>query len=262
METILDGRLKTEASVLALGMFDGVHLGHQVLIKKARTLADAAGVPLVVCTFMKHPLELIAPEKAPALLTTFEERSLLLKDMGVDYLYAMPFDSEMMNLLPECYVGELVRRFHPTDIVCGYNHSFGKNGAGSPALLDVLGGALGYRTSVVPKITYQDQDVSSSVIRELLAEGRAGLARRMLGRPYQRLGTVACLEKGETGLVMPANGKQTVPLGRYRVLAKATGQTLPAVLTILEPGTGRINRRMDAPVHGEMTIAFLKEEEE
>ena len=259
MEIILDGRLKTESAVLALGMFDGVHLGHQVLLQKGRSLADAARVPLVACTFVKHPLELIAPDKAPALLTTFEEKARLMEKAGVDHLFAQPFDSAMMNQLPECYVGELVRRLHPTDVVCGYNHRFGKNGAGSPALLEVLGGALGFRTAVVPKITYQGQDVSSSVIRELLAAGQVGLARRMLGRPYHRQGTVAWRENGRTGLVMPPNGKQTLPPGRYRVLAEAGEKTFPAVLTICERGTGNIDLAADMPIRSAIGVEFVTE---
>lgn len=259
MEVIVDERLKTQASVVALGMFDGVHLGHQVLVRKARSLADQAGVPLIVCTFMKHPLELIAPEKTPAYLTTFEEKVQLLKDLGVDYLYAMPFTVETMNQLPECYVGELVRRFHPTDVVCGYNHSFGKGGAGSPALLEVLGAALGFRTSVVPKITYQNLNVSSSIIRNQLGDGMVSLARKMLARPYCRLGTVAGREGTGTILVMPPNGKQTLPPGRYRVLTETCGKAFPAVLTITDVGRGRLDGTVDQPRNSAVAIRFLSE---
>lgn len=257
MKIVLDGKLKTDRSVLALGMFDGVHIGHRVLVKKARALAQAAAAPLIACTFMKHPMELIAPEKAPALLTTFEERAALLELLGVDYLYAMPFDHQVMNQLPEEYVGELVRHFHPTDIVCGYNHSFGKKGGGSPALLDALGGALGFRVSVVPKITYQSQDVSSTVIRQLLSAGDVALARHMLDRPYQRMGVISQAQANHLELVMPANGKQMLPPGKYRALVTLGEKNLPVLLTIPTPGHGSCTLKASAPIASQVKINFL-----
>ena len=144
MQTVLDGRYAADRSVVALGMFDGVHIGHQVLLKKGRALADRQGVPLVACTFMDHPLQLIAPDKCPPMLTTFDERVRLMESLGVDVFYAMPFDRSVMDMPPEDYVGHLVRQFHPTDVVCGYNHTFGKKGGGTPALLAALGDALGF----------------------------------------------------------------------------------------------------------------------
>ena len=116
MQTVLDGRYAADRSVVALGMFDGVHIGHQVLLKKGRALADRQGVPLVTCTFMDHPLQLIAPDKCPPMLTTFDERVRLMESLGVDVLYAMPFDRSVMDMPPEDYVGHLVRQFHPTAI--------------------------------------------------------------------------------------------------------------------------------------------------
>lgn len=187
MQTVLDGRYAADRSVVALGMFDGVHIGHQVLLKKGRALADRQGVPLVTCTFMDHPLQLIAPDKCPPMLTTFDERVRLMESLGVDVLYAMPFDRSVMDMPPEDYVGHLVRQFHPTDVVCGYNHTFGKKGGGTPALLAALGDALGFSTAVVPKITLKGQEVSSTAIRGLAAPGRrsprAGVAGAPLSAP-------------------------------------------------------------------------------
>ena len=86
MQTVLDGKYQAQSSVVALGMFDGVHIGHQVLLQKAKALAAQHGVPLVVCTFVQHPLTLIAPEKAPAMLTTLDERAAQMEALGVDVL--------------------------------------------------------------------------------------------------------------------------------------------------------------------------------
>ena len=148
MQTVLDGKYQAQSSVVALGMFDGVHIGHQVLLQKAKALAAQHGVPLVVCTFVQHPLTLIAPEKAPAMLTTLDERAAQMEALGVDVLYAQPFTKRIMTMPPEDYVGQLVRHFHPVAVVCGYNHTFGQGGKGTPALLSALGAALGWNPAL------------------------------------------------------------------------------------------------------------------
>lgn len=147
------------------------------------------------------------------MLTTFDERVRLMENLGVDVLYAMPFDRSVMDMPPEDYVGHLVRQFHPTDVVCGYNHTFGRKGGGTPALLAALGGALGFAASVVPKITLEGQEVSSTAIRGWLRQGDAARARALLGRPYLRQAAVAARRGGRWELFMPPNGKQDVPRG-------------------------------------------------
>lgn len=229
MQIVLDGRYKAEKSVVALGMFDGVHIGHQVLLRKARALADECHAPLIACTFAQHPLTLISPDKAPALLTTAEERSVLMEGLGVDVLYAQPFDEALMHMPPENYVGELVRRFHPTAVVCGYNHTFGQNGAGTPALLSVLGGALGFDTIAVPQITLDGQEISSTAIRAALCGGDVHLAWRLLGRPYDQ--QICRTKQGGPRCLMTFahDGKQPLPKGTYRALADDGMRRLPVV---------------------------------
>lgn len=230
MQIILDGKYQAEKSVVALGMFDGVHIGHQVLLRKARALADERRVPLVACTFAQHPLALISPEKAPALLTTPEERAAQLEALGVDVLYAQPFDEELMHMLPEEYVGQLVRHFHPSAVVCGYNHTFGRNGSGTPALLGVLGGALGFDTVAVPQITLNGQEVSSTAVRSALGEGNARRAWQLLGRPYEQQAVAQKEDGGMCRLTLSQEGKQPLPAGTYRILWDDGNRRLPAVL--------------------------------
>lgn len=230
MQIILDGKYQAEKSVVALGMFDGVHIGHQVLLRKARALADERRVPLVACTFAQHPLALISPEKAPALLTTPKERAAQLEALGVDVLYAQPFDEELMHMLPEEYVGQLVRHFHPSAVVCGYNHTFGRNGSGTPALLGVLGGALGFDTVAVPQITLNGQEVSSTAVRSALGEGNARRAWQLLGRPYEQQAVVQKEDGGRCRLMLSQEGKQPLPAGMYRALWDDGKKRLPAVL--------------------------------
>ncbi len=227
MQIILDGNYHTDRSVVALGMFDGVHIGHKVLLERGAALKRQHGAPLVVSTFRDHPLQVIAPDKCPPQLTTFEERAKLMEELGVDVLYAMPFDSEIMNMSPEDYVGHLVRRFHPTDVVCGYNHTFGRKGEGKPALLQFLGDSLGFATSIVPKITLGGQEVSSTAIRRHLKNGNVDQAHRLMDHPY-----VLQAKRDGMGWMLMMEGKQTLPAGTYRALALQEKKRLPVTLRI------------------------------
>ena len=257
MQVVLDGRYHAERSVVALGMFDGVHIGQRVLLQKGRALANRQDAPLVVCTFMEHPLTLIAPEKCPPLLTTFDERVRLMEALGVDVLYAMPFDRSVMDMLPEEYVGQLVRRFHPTDVVCGYNHTYGREGRGTPALLSALGGALGFAASVVPKITLDGAEVSSTAIRALLGQGDVAHAARLLGRPFMRQAAVACHESEHCVLRMTPNGKQDVPRGEYRAVCSDGGKRWPALVHVESEGRARCRLPLGTQAHDEWTVEFL-----
>jgi len=232
MQIILDHSFSAERSVVALGMFDGVHIGHRVLLERAAALAKRHDTPLVVCTFQDHPLKVIAPEKCPPQLTTFEERCQLMESLGVDVLCAMPFSKETMEMPPEDYVGHLVRRFHPKAVVCGYNHTFGCKGQGTPALLEVLGGALGFETSVVPNITLEGKEVSSSSIRRHIQRGSLAQARTLLARPYACQAQLVSREGLLCRLRLTEEGKQAVPKGSYRVFCSDLNRAYPAVLYV------------------------------
>lgn len=258
MQTVLDGRYAADRSVVALGMFDGVHIGHQVLLKKGRALADRQGVPLVACTFMDHPLQLIAPDKCPPMLTTFDERVRLMESLGVDVFYAMPFDRSVMDMPPEDYVGHLVRQFHPTDVVCGYNHTFGKKGGGTPALLAALGDALGFSTAVVPKITLKGQEVSSTAIRGWLRPGRCGPRAGVVGAPLSAPGGCSRSPGRALGaLFMTPNGKQDVPRGNYRALCSDGEHTWPVLLRVEREGRALCSLPAGTTLHDELEIHFL-----
>lgn len=236
MRIVTDGKAAYDKAVLALGMFDGVHIGHQVLLERARVLAKRSGVPLVACTFTDHPLSLIAPDRCPPMLTTFDERAKILEEMGVDMLFAQPFTEEMRQMPPEVYVGELMRHFHPVDVVCGYNHTFGKDGAGTSAFLAALGDALGFRTQVVPQVTLDGADVSSSAIRAALSSGDAAKAARLLGRPYQMEGQLISTDGAPASFMASESRKQQPASGKYRCLLTCCddGKTWPCVVRIAD----------------------------
>lgn len=255
MRIVTDGKALLEKSVLALGMFDGLHIGHRVLLERARVLAKRSHVPLVVCTFTEHPLTLIAPEKCPPSLTTLEEKASLMEKLGVDLLYAQPFTEEMRQMPPEVYVGELIRRFHPVDVVCGYNHTFGKDGSGTSAFLAALGDALGFHTHVVPQVTLEGQEVSSSRIRQALAQGKASEAAQLLGRPYE-IRVEACQEEGLVRLKQE-NGKQWLAQGSYRCLFQEERQAnhRPCVAKVLPDGKAMLNSWLIKPgTKGTLTV--------
>ena len=236
MKICLDGQTTADASVIALGMFDGVHVGHRVLLEKARKIADRENVPLVVQTFAKHPLQLLDPDHCPPMLTTPEERIRLMEKFGVDIYCALPFTEKVRNTLPEEFVGRLVSRWKPSVVVVGFNYSFGKDGAGSPAILRALGNALHFETIVIPAIMMGDRPVSATEIRSLLANGCVRQARRLLGRPYMRVTEV--MERGQNQCVLRliANGKQDLPAGEYRCVLNDGKSQYPTLTCVHESG--------------------------
>ena len=169
----------------------------------------------------------------------------------------MPFDRSVMDMPPEDYVGHLVRQFHPTDVVCGYNHTFGKKGGGTPALLAALGDALGFSTAVVPKITLKGQEVSSTAIRGWLRQGDVARARALLGRPYLRQAAVAARRGGRWELFMTPNGKQDVPRGNYRALCSDGEHTWPVLLRVEREGRALCSLPVGTTLHDELEIRFL-----
>ena len=253
-----DGKISLKASVVALGMFDGVHIGHQVLLRKASMLARREHVPLVVQTFADHPLRLLDPENQPPLLTTFEERVKLMEELGVDYYCAQPFTAAVRDMPPEEFVGRLVSRWKPVAVVAGYNYSFGSEGAGTPLWLHALGDALGFHTVIVPAIQYEGKPVSASEVRRVLALGQAGYARKLLGRPY-----ALEVEKlaGRQGVYRFATDeKQPVPANVYRVIAETDELRLPALARVTDRETVFCRLPVKMRDVNRLTLAFIAEQ--
>ena len=170
------------ACALALGMFDGVHLGHQKLSRTAVSLARAAGVPAVVDTFDAHPLQVLFPERAPQQLLTNGQRAERISQLGVDVLVMRPFTREYAAQPPEIFLRELCAALHPVDIVVGFNYTFGSRGAGNAELLRKMADELGYRLTVIEPVTAGNEPVSSTRIRRLIAEGDLAGAEELLGK--------------------------------------------------------------------------------
>ncbi len=177
--------------VVALGAFDGVHLGHQRILDVAIARARASRAHSVVCTFDPHPLEVLRPEQAPAPISTLGERLERIAAAGIDATVIIPFTLEFAAVEPDAFAREvLVGCFRSREVIVGFNHTFGRGAKGTPALLASLGPALGFATHVVPPLSVGGVLVSSSTIREALHAGDVVTARALLGRPYSIRGVV------------------------------------------------------------------------
>lgn len=178
----------------AVGVFDGVHLGHRTVIDVTRGQAAGHGVPTVVVTFDRHPATLLRPESAPALLTTFDQKLDLLAAAGVDVTYVIRFDETRAHEEPEAFVREvLVERLAAKTVVVGEDFHFGYRRHGNVALLRRLGIEHDYDVigvDLVPSGTGVREPVSSTATRRALAGGDVAAAAAMLGRPYELRGTV------------------------------------------------------------------------
>lgn len=182
--SIDEARGKLSGCAVAIGNFDGVHLGHRQLLAKAKALAEARGAPAAVLTFEPHPAKVLSPDFAPPLISTITRKLRLLEDEGLDAVVIQPFDRAYAATSAEAFVRrDLVGALGARDIVVGYDFTFGKGRAGTPeALARLAGDDAGVR--VVPAFARDQLVVSSSKIRELVLAGRVAQAAELLGRPF------------------------------------------------------------------------------
>jgi riboflavin kinase/FMN adenylyltransferase len=179
------------ASVVTIGVFDGVHRGHQRLVGRAVEIAAARGRPAVAVTFDPHPEEVLRPGTRPPYLCTVRRRAELLGALGADAVCVVAFSYEFSQLRPEDFVrAVLADRLHAVAVVVGENFRFGHKAAGDPALLAQLGEKYEFTAEGVPLLGDDGAVISSSSIREQLARGDVQDAARALGRPHRLEGTV------------------------------------------------------------------------
>jgi riboflavin kinase/FMN adenylyltransferase len=214
---------------LAIGVFDGVHLGHQAVISTSAGHASEAGGTAVVVTFDPHPVKVLRPNDAPHLLTATQHKIALIRDLGVAHLLVLHFDREFAATSPEDFVQQLVDNSKPLREICvGHEWSFGKGRAGNLALLKQLGQARSFNVIGVEAVRLNGEVVSSTAIRKAVEEGRLVKATQMLGREYTILGTVVRGEQLGRKLGFPtanlsAHSEQFPPNGVYVVEARLAG---------------------------------------
>jgi riboflavin kinase/FMN adenylyltransferase len=182
--------IRAQGCVVAIGTFDGVHLGHQKLISRAVELAREAGVFSVVFTFRNHPMSVIAPDREPLSLYPLEERRRVFEKLGVDFVIEEPFTAELAALAPENFLHLLIERLAPRAVIVGANFSFGAGGLGTPEFMAQRGQELGIRVEEAPLFFFDGERVSSTRIRALLAAGNVRSAGELLGHPFAIAGVV------------------------------------------------------------------------
>lgn len=185
--------------VLALGNFDGVHLGHQAILRKAMERAGAIGGLSVAFTFDPHPVKVLTPEKYLPLITPTEKKIRLIEEMGISAAICAEFNLEFSNLHPRSFVKEiLVGKIGVKEVVVGFNYSFGKGRGGGIDFLKGMGDEYGFKLHVVEPVKVGGTVVSSSKVREAIWAGDVRLASVLLGRPYDMEGrVVAGMKRGK-----------------------------------------------------------------
>ena len=210
---------RLRGGVIALGNFDGFHLGHQAVVGRAVARARAEGRPAIVATFDPHPKRFFRPESAWFRLTSMDQRARLFAEAGADATYVFLFDQALADLSAEQFArARLAEAMGAAGVVTGGDFTFGKGRSGDVGQLDELGRALGFTAEVVPPVTLDGETVSSTRIRAFLQQGRPRDAARLLTRPFAIEGVV---QKGaQLGRTL---GYPTANLGLANYLRPAYG---------------------------------------
>lgn len=215
---------KNESIVLGLGNFDGVHLGHQVLISEVvKRAGELAGTPAIF-TFEPHPAAVLTPQDMPPMLLTSQAKQSLISRLGIQLLLEVPFTREFARITPEEFVEQILHReLGVKAVYVGYNFTFGYRGSGTAGQLEELGHRHGLEVHVIPPVKFEHQPVSSTVIRQHILTGDVWGARKLLGyypfiegmvvsgdRRGSQLGFPTANMEIPIDVIAPANGVYTV----------------------------------------------------
>lgn len=192
-----------ESYALAIGFFDGLHKGHQTVIQTAINKAKEKNIKSAVMTFNPHPSHILGGGKNKVgYITPYEEKVNVLTTLGVDALFVVQFDEKLASLSPEKFVEIFIKQLGAKYVVAGFDYSFGAKGAGTMEDMAQLSDGL-YETTVVGKVTDQEDKISSTRIRKLLGEGKVEEAALLLGRNFRTIGKVVHGEKNGRKLGFP-----------------------------------------------------------
>jgi riboflavin kinase/FMN adenylyltransferase len=225
-------------SVVAQGTFDGIHLGHQAVIRTAVERARARSAQAVALTFDPLPVAVLRPAEAPPEILSLAERLERIAALGPDLTLVIPFTLEFSRVEADAFVRDvLAGLLRAREVVVGFNHTFGRGAAGTPELLQTLAAPLGIRVHVVPPLTVAGVLVSSSSVREALRQGDVRRAAGLLGRPYTVRGRVARGAMRGRDLGFPTANLTPPPPGLlasgvYAGRAAWDGESAPAVINI------------------------------
>jgi riboflavin kinase / FMN adenylyltransferase len=248
-------------TVVTIGMFDGVHRGHQKIIHIAHERARELGLRCVVFTFDRHPLEILKPGKHPKLLSSSAQKLRLMEELDVDIVLMAHFDDEFASISAEDFVeGLLAGELHSREVVLGENFHFGKGGEGDIAFLDGLGKRLGISAISVPLLRDNGEVISSTLIRKMIERGEVEEAKKRLGWDYMIEGMVVRGEARGRKLGFPTanieiHDNRCIPAnGVYSGQAYLEHQVLPAVSYVGDVPTfehdQEVKRRVEVHIPG------------
>lgn len=230
---------KQQHTVITVGVFDGVHLGHQQILKKlisqTRKYFNAQSV---VLTFQDHPLKILSPSFCPLLLLSNEDKIARIADFRINIIVNQHFTKQFATLTATEFVTQILCNSFPVkEIIVGHDHGFGKHASGDVRLLEKLGNRLGFRVTVVSPVCYRNIPISSTRIRELLIAGKVEDASAMLGRPHHIIGKVVNGDRRGRTLGFPTANlvtkNEVIPgNGVYAVLAELAGKQYQGIMNI------------------------------
>ena len=245
-------------SVVTIGTFDGVHLGHQKIIAQMKQQAAQQAGETVIITFYPHPRKIVR-EGVPAIqiLTTLAEKLSLLEDFGIDNVVVVPFNESFAQQSASQYIEDFLwKKFHPNCVIIGYDHRFGHDRLGDYKLLETYGQRLGFEVREIPEQVQNEISISSTKIREALLLGDIRTADNCLGHPYFFEGTVvkgnqlgrtigfptANLDTGDPEKLIPKNGV-------YAVMVHLHGQDYMGMMNIgVRPTVGGTTRTIEVNI--------------
>ncbi len=237
-------------AIVTIGVFDGVHLGHQMLIRQVVDRAHALGLRSFAVTFDPHPENVLFPERKLTYLTRADERERILYQHGIDTVWVCPFTTDVARLEPEEFLRLVIDRQPLAELWIGADFALGRGRRGNLSFLAELGVAAGWALHMVPPLRYEGQVVSSTAIRTLLAAGAVRGAADLLGRTYSVPGDLTA-----DGLVC-VDPLRALPRGGLSYVVQVADQELTATV---QPEPGQIQLDPAPPLPpGEVTVAFQR----
>ncbi len=245
-----------EPSCVALGNFDGVHVGHRQLIGSAVEKAREKGLASAVFTFSNHPKSLIPGAKPVKNIVYQEEKEALIEALGVDYYFNFAFTKEIMTMPPETFVKTfLADKMNSKEIFCGFNYHFGYKGEGDTKLLRILGAKYGFHVNEVKAVSIDGDVVSSTLIRNMIMAGEMEECSKYLGRNYDIGGEVVVGNRlgrtigFPTSNIMIDESMVTPPNGVYITYCIYNGVKYPSITNVgIKPTIGSFKKNMETHI--------------
>lgn len=259
--------------VIALGMFDGVHLGHASVINRAKEIAKKIGGTTMVFTFSNHPLSILNPESAPLAIGSKSLRREIFESLGVEVLIEIPFTKDLSKKSPEEFLKLLQEKIAPAYVVTGPNYTFGRFGKGNGKMLLRESESYGFKTEICPAITFDKKTVSSTRIRSLIAEGNLTAVNDLLGRNFTYVSVVVHGDRRGRKLGFPTanleieDHRAMLPNGVYIVKVKVGKNFFKGIANVGDNPTFKVAKRrlevfidnFNSDIYGEeISVSFIE----